>query len=322
MPDLLIWIAVFVVTLITLIISADFFIKASERIGLAAGIPPFIVGVTLIAIGTSLPELITSIVAVSKSYESSSIVIGNVIGSNITNIGLVLGIVGITARKIKLDFDVMRVDLPMMIASTFILFLCILDGQFSLFEGLICLLGLSIYLAYVFNLGKSEQADEKLLSEDDEPPQSWFTWKEPVILLTSAAVIYLSAKYNVEAIVHLAEIMEIGQEFIALTAVALGTSLPELVVSIVAVKTNNSEMAVGNILGSNIFNIFAVMGIPRIFGEIDIPESIMGYSMPALIVISLICLFVVQDREVNKWEGWILLLFYTFFIGNLVFMQM
>lgn len=316
MPDLLLWIAIFVVTLIILIISADFFIKSSERIGIALGIPAFIVGVTLIAIGTSLPELITSIVAVSKSVDASSIVIGNVVGSNITNICLVLGVVGIMARKIKIEFDVMKVDLPMLIGATFFLYLTIINGYFTLFEGLICFSGLIIYLAYVFYLGSSDQEDSPISPEVEEAIK--FSWKEPLILLASATAIYFSAKYNVEAIVHLATLLGIGKEFIALTAVSLGTSLPELVVSIVAIRTNNAEMAIGNILGSNIFNIFAVMSIPRFFGPMVIPEAIMEFSVPALLAATLVCVFVLKDRELNRWEGWVLLLIYILFIGNLV----
>ena len=316
MPDLLLWIAIFVVTLIILIISADFFIKSSERIGIALGIPAFIVGVTLIAIGTSLPELITSIVAVNKSADASSIVIGNVIGSNITNICLVLGVVGIMARKIQIEFDVMKVDLPMLIGATFFLYLTIMNGQFTMFEGLVCLTGLIIYLTYVFYLGSSDAEDSPISPEVEEAIR--FSWKEPLILLVSAAAIYFSAKYNVEAIVQLATLLGIGKEFIALTAVSLGTSLPELVVSIVAIRTNNAEMAVGNILGSNIFNIFAVMSIPRFFGPMIIPEAIMEFSVPALLAATLVCVFVLKDRELNRWEGWVLLLIYILFIGNLV----
>ena len=132
MPDLLLWSIVFFVSLTALIISADFFIKASERIGLALGIPPFVIGVTLVAVGTSLPELITSIVAVTD--RSSEIVVGNVVGSNITNMGLVLGLVAILAKKIKLQFDVTKVDLPLMLGATFLIYLVIKDLKFGLID--------------------------------------------------------------------------------------------------------------------------------------------------------------------------------------------
>ncbi|MEO0898529.1 MAG: calcium/sodium antiporter [Bacteroidota bacterium] len=319
MPDLPFWSIVFLVTLVTLVVSADFFIKASERIGLALGIPPFIVGVTLIAIGTSLPELVTSLVAVLSPNNVSAIVPGNVIGSNITNIGLVLGIVAFTAKDIKLEFDVMRVDGPMMIGATFFLYLCLRDGTFSFLEGLLCCVGLCIYLGYILSLRNVKDPENVSIEiEADESEKEKFSWKEPVILLVSGIVIYFSADFNVQSIQHLAEILQIGKEFIALTAVALGTSLPELVVSLVAIRTGNVEMAVGNVIGSNIFNIFAVMGIPRMVSTIQVPDSLLNTGLPSFLFISLMCLFVVMDRKVNRWEGLILLLFYIGTIGTIV----
>lgn len=325
MAPLPFWSIIFIVSLAALIISADFFIKAAERIGLALGIPPFVIGITLVAVGTSLPELVTSIAAVLSPTDASQIVIGNVIGSNITNMGLVLGLVAVLARRIRLTFDVMRVDLPMMLGATFLLYLTIKDLTFSLVEGLMCLAGMAVYLGYVLNLSKknpAEAAEAAVIPELDLDPgaelgEAPISWKDPVTLIASGAVIYFSAKYNVLAIEELATMLNIGKEFIALTVVALGTSLPELVVSIAAIRTDNAEMAVGNVLGSNIFNIFAVMGIPRLFGALDIPESVLAFSLPLLLVTTLLCLFILQDKEVNRWEGFMLLLLYLLFIVNL-----
>ena len=315
MPEIIIWSLIFLVTLITLIISADFFIKSSERIGLAMDIPPFIIGVTLIAIGTSLPELVTSIAAVTSAAENSSIVLGNVVGSNITNICLVLGVVSLLGGKIQLKFDILKVDMPMLLGAAFLLFLTVWNGRFSLYEGLICIAGAVFYLAYIFRLAKS---DKETIIETPDEEDIPFNWKEVLILIGSAVVIYFSAEYNVKAIVKLSQILEIGKEFIALTAVSLGTSLPELVVSIVAVRTGNGEMAVGNVLGSNIFNVFAVMGIPRLFGVIEVPESILEFSLPAMMVASIIFFIVVFDKIISRWEGLVLLLLYALFIGNLI----
>lgn len=287
------------------------------------GVPPFVIGITLIAVGTSLPELVTSIAAVLNPREVSEIVVGNVIGSNITNMGLVLGLVGILAKRIRLEFDVMRVDVPMMLGATFLLYLCIKDLQFQLLEALLCLAGMGIYLAYVLSLSRSQDqalVENPLAAElelDLEEAPSSLSWKDLITLMASGAVIYFSAKYNVIAIEELATLLEIGKEFIALTVVALGTSLPELVVSIAAVRTDNAEMAVGNVLGSNIFNIFAVMGIPRLFGVLTIPESVLSFSLPLLMVTTLLCLFILHDREVNRWEGALLFLLYLLFIINL-----
>lgn len=319
MPDILIWSGLFLFSLFTLILAADFFIKASERIGLILGIPDFIIGVTLIAVGTSLPELVTSIFSVLSPENASSIVPGNVIGSNLTNMGLVLGLVIVLAGKIEIHFDVMKVDGPLMLGATFLLFLTLQDGTFSWLDGMVCLAGLVIYLAYIISLGRSGNTDEMALEfEVDEEERDKFSWREPVILIASAVVIYFSASYNVNAIVNLAKILRIGQEFIAITAVALGTSLPELIVSIVAIRSGNAEMAVGNVIGSNIFNIFCVMGIPRVLGPIEVPDSLLMFSLPALIVVSVLFLFMLSDKKLNRWEGWMLLLFYGVVISYLI----
>lgn len=318
MPDILFWSLIFLASLVILILSADFFIKSSERIGLAIGIPPFIVGVTLIAMGTSLPELVTSLVAIVSDPPNSEIILGNVVGSNIANICLVLAIVGILGNKISLQFDVMRVDMPMLLGAAFILFICVMDGEFSLFEGFICLLGMIVYLVYVLQLARNDESSDLGVEVSPDEEKKSVSWKEPVILLFSSLAIYFSANYNVQSIVQLSEILEVGKELIALTAVSIGTSLPELVVSIVAVRMGNGEMAVGNVLGSNIFNVFAVMGIPRLFGEIIVPSSILDFSLPVMLVASLIFFFVVLDREVSRWEGFILLLIYCLFMGNLI----
>ena len=316
------WSAVFIGSLITLIIASDFFIKASERIGIALGIPAFIVGVTMIAIGTSLPELITSIVAVTSGLETSVIVPGNVIGSNITNTGLVLGIVAIVAGRIKLEFDVMRVDGPMLVGATFLIYLCLKDGYFSVFEGFLCLAGMDLYLVYVLTLGRKGGEPSDAVDLPAEGRMSKISWKEPIILLLSAAVIYFSALYNVKSINNLGNILQVGKEFIALTAVALGTSLPELIGSIVAIRTGNVEMAVGNVIGSNLVNIFAVMGIPRLFGNIQVADSLLSVGLPSLIVLTLLLMYILHDKVINRWEGWILLLFYVAILGSLIGLQM
>lgn len=314
MPEILVWSGVFIASLFVLVKAADYFIQASERTGLALGIPPFIIGLTLVALGTSLPELITSIIAVLSG--APEIVLGNVVGSNISNICLILGMVGVLAKRVQLTFELMRVDLPLMMGSAFYLAIAVWDGEFSTFEGLLCIAGMGIYLAYVLNV---DRADHPALEEEnDDLPRPSFSWKEPVILLLSGVAIYFGADFLIRSITKLSGTLGIGADFIALTAVSLGTSLPELVVSIAAIRMKNAEMAVGNILGSNIFNIFAVMGIPSLFGTLTVTPSILEFGMPMMIIASFLCLFSTQDKVINRWEGWMLILFYVFFIGNMI----
>lgn len=315
MPDLLIWGGVFVLTLASLIYAANHFINASERIGLGLGIPPFIIGVTLVALGTSLPELITSILAVVA--DSSEIVLGNVVGSNISNICLIMGLTSVFAGKIELKFDVLAVDLPMVVGSAFMLGLMVMDTQFQAFEGLILLSGIFLYLSYVLFSGKENR---KAHPETQEAiaVRPEIRWTVYLILLLSGGAIYFSAAYNVESIIRLSDILGISKEFISLTMVALGTSLPELVVSLAAIRSGNTEIAIGNVLGSNIFNIYGVMGIPSLFGTLIVPESILSFSLPMMIAASVMAFFIIQTKTISRWAGWILIMMYVLFVGNLI----
>jgi len=317
MIDLLIWGGIFVLSLATLIISADFFIRSAERVGLGLGIPAFIVGVTIIAVGTSLPEMVTNVIAVLDGYPE--IVTGNVIGSNITNICLVLGVIGLFAKDRRLDFDIMQVDIPMLIGATVFLAITLIDLNFSLFEAILALLFLGVYLAYIIDTGESttDLELEGVKENNIKTLRKKMMWKEPAILLVSAYVIYQSASYNVKSINHLGSILGVPNEVIALTAVALGTSLPELIVSIIAVRKGFTEMAIGNILGSNVFNIFAVMGVPSIFGKIVVTERILDYyALPLVLLTTLMAYLIVKDKIIHRWEGMILFSLYCLYLLN------
>jgi cation:H+ antiporter len=144
--------------------------------------------------------------------------------------------------------------------------------------------------------------------------------KKSTLLMTvlSAFFIYLGAKYTVESIIQLSEILSIGKEIIAASAVALGTSLPELIVSATAAREGKAELAIGNILGSNIFNSFTVMGVSSLFGTLLIPQSILTFALPIMLVATILYVFMTQDKQITQWEGGLLLIFYIFYIGKLV----
>ncbi len=309
MPNTLLWIIIFVISLAVLIKSSDYFTDASEKIGLYFGMPSFVIGVTIVAIGTSLPELISSIVAVLKN--SPEIVVGNVIGSNITNILLVLGVAAIIGKEIKITYKNLYIDVLLLLASAFLFTITILDGVFTWPEALVCLLGAVFYVIYTLRIEKDPEHHKTKKTKKLEN-------KTIAILLGSSVFIYLGAEYTVEAVLKLSDIFKMGKEVIAISAVALGTSLPELTVTITAAKKGKPEMAIGNILGSNIFNTFVVMGIPALFGSLFIPQSILSFGLPMMLVATLLYFFVIYDRKVKKWEGGLLLISYLFFIGKVL----
>lgn len=299
-------ILIFIVSITVLLIASDKFVDSSEKVGLALGIPSFVVGVTIVAFGTSLPELATSIVSVYAG--TSEVVIGNAVGSNITNILLVLGAAAIFGNGIKIEHDVMKSDMPMLFGSAFLLYFALQDFKLDVAECLIFLVALAIFLNSSLKSGSGEEEIEKTKTN----MKDWIT------IVIGAALIYLSAKYTIESLEDLATMANIPAHVIAITVVALGTSLPEVVVSLSAAKKGNHGIAVGNVLGSNIFNTYAVMAIPGLLGNLTIPEETMHFSVPFMIAVSILFGMICLTRTISKWEGFMLISFYLFFIGTMV----
>ncbi len=304
--DLLLYLGMFIVSLGVLLKASDWFIDSAEEIGRSWGISPFIIGVTIVACGTSLPELATSVASVLAG--NSEIVIGNVIGSNITNIALVLGLVAWVSKEIRLDYNIWHIDMPYLWGSAFLLYFVVSDLSMSLFEAFIFLGGVTIFLAYSFDIGDDDDdsGEEKIKAS----PKAY------LMLLVGGVLVWLGADFTIQAISALSAMAGIKPEIIALTAVALGTSLPEVIVSIGAARKGKTSIAVGNVLGSNIFNTYIVMAISRFFGALTIPASILTFSLPMMVVMTILFGMVSNNKKITRWEGMLLLLFYIFFIGE------
>lgn len=306
---MLLFFLIFIASITVLLIASDKFVDSAEKVGLAMGIPSFIIGVTIVAFGTSLPELATSIASVFSG--SSEIVIGNAVGSNITNILLVLGAAAVYGKGIKIDYDVMNTDIPMLFGSAFLLYFALQDFTLSTMECLIFLAALAVFLINSFK-GNSDESVVKTKTA----PKDW------LILLLGSVAIFLSAKYTIYALEGIATLIEIPVHIISITVVALGTSLPEVIVSITAAKKGNHGMAVGNVLGSNIFNTYAVMAIPGLMGNLTIPEDTMTFSVPFMIAATVLFGVICLSKRISRWEGYMLLIFYVFFIGILLERQL
>ncbi|HDP97968.1 MAG TPA: calcium/sodium antiporter [bacterium] len=308
---LIFWIFILAVCLFGLVKSSEYFISSAKHIGLALGIPEFIIGVTLVSVGTSLPELLTSIFAVIS--KNSEIVIGNVIGSNVTNIFLGLGILPLIIGFFTIEKNVISVDLPILLGSSFIIAITCHDGIFTRYEALFCIGGFLIYMRYASNEHRKHR--RKQIEQNIRRPK--FKPIHILYLIVSCAFLYFSAQYTIEAIIKLAQIIDIGTEIISASALALGTSLPEIVASIVSARRGSTDIAVGTVLGSNIFNAFAIMGVAGLIGPLIIPERMMGFGIYMLIAASLLYFFITLDRENTKFEGSMLLVFYVLFLVKL-----
>jgi len=287
-----------------LIKSSDWFVGAAEKIGLSLGVSPFIIGVTVVAFGTSLPELASSIAAVEMG--SSEIVAGNVIGSNITNILLIIGVTAFLGNGITIEYDIIDSDIPLLVISALAVWLFMSSGSLSILEIILLLSGLVVFLFHSFRDGYSRN-----------PSQEKLRLKTVLMLLAGGILIYFSSEYTVFGLKGIADSLDIKKEVISLGALALGTSLPELVVSVAAIRRKNSGIAVGNVLGSNIFNSYAVLGISSLFGPLVITKDILDFSIPMLLGVTILFSIMSISGRIAKWEGFMLILIYVYFIGEL-----
>lgn len=313
MSELLIWAGVLLLSLALLVKAAGYFTRAAEDIGLFFGLPQFIVGVTIVAVGTSLPELISSILAVFRG--TPEIVVGNAVGSNITNVLLVLGIVAIVGRKLKLTYELTRVDLPILIGATFLATIFLYDGVYTRVEGILSLLLLAVYLRYILTSGK--EVPDKTIAKEMKDVKPLNSISKPLLMLAlSGAFIYLGAEYTVQSVIKLSTLLGLGADIISVSIIALGTSLPELVVSVTAASKGKVEMAVGNVLGSNIFNLLGVLAIPALVAPLLVTESMLLFSIPMMVVSTLLFFFITMSKVITRWEGYMLVIFYAVFIGK------
>lgn len=303
--DVLIYLGLFIVSLTVLLKASDWFIDSAEEIGLSLGISPFIIGVTIVAFGTSLPELATSIASVLEG--KSEIVVSTVVGSNITNIALVLGLVAVLVSQIDLEYNIWHIDMPYLWGSAFFLWFFLRDFHFSIFEAVLSLLGIAIFLAYSF---KSENEEAEIIRKKAN-------WRSYLFLVIGGVFVWLGADFTITAILKLSEFAGIEPEVIALTGVALGTSLPEVIVSLNAARKGKTSIAVGNVLGSNIFNTYVVMGVPALLGTLEIPPEINEFILPLMIAMTILFGIMANNKKITKWEGMVLLMFYVFFVVEL-----
>ncbi len=311
MTAIILPVVLMIISIAVLVKASDFFVDGAEKIGLSFGMPSFIVGVVIVGVGTSLPELVSSIVAVNAG--ETGMVAGNVVGSNITNIFLVLGVAALLTKKLKFTSDILKGDLPIFLSASLLLYFSLRDGHFSRGEAVFFLFGLIVYVLQAL-LGNKDHDSEKVKANVSD-------W---VKLLISPVLIYLGARFTVQFVIEIAAILEssgipVSTEMISLSAVALGTSLPEVMVSVAAAKRNNADMVVGNIIGSNIFNTFAVMGIPGLIAAngLAAPVESMGFALPLSVAAAIIFVIITVDKKIPRSEGAFLLLFYVFFLGHL-----
>lgn len=306
------WLAILTASLFVLAKASDHFTEAAEEAGLRMRLPSFVIGVTIVAIGTSLPELISSIIAVSKG--SSEMVIGNVVGSNIANILFILGATAVLVKDLRISLEKIHIDLILLVGSALLLTVTAWDGVFTFSEGIFFMGGVLAYVWYLLHKGTRHRIrKEEIIIDESKGP----AWRPIAILGVSGLFILLGAEYTVDAVISLSHLLDIGTEVIAVSAVAFGTSLPELMVSLSAIKKGKMDLVAGNILGSNIFNTLIVMGVPALIGTLVIPQSIITFSLPIMLIATFLFFLAVGERGLSRTEGAFFLVMYFFFVGKL-----
>lgn len=301
---------VFLVSMGALIYGANYIIVESERIALHFNISSFVIGATLIAIGTSLPEMAASMAA--SSAGKPEMAVANVIGSVTFNIALVLGIVFITSKNLTTKRDIFQKDAAWALFPLIIFFIMIYDGTIGKFEGFIYFALMGAYLLFL-------SKDAKTIEDgvDTELTKEKFAWGKTLIFLFLGFVLVIAgANYTVESASTIARGLGVSEWIISLLLIAFGSSLPELVVSITAAKKGNTDMVIGNIIGSNVANFSIVLGSAAIVNPLTLDFSKYGFDILCMASASIMLIFITANKLYNKSAGIGLLIIITLMLHN------
>jgi cation:H+ antiporter len=307
-------ILLFILGLLVLVAGAELLVRGSSRLAAAFGVSPLVIGLTIVALGTASPEIAVSLRAAMTGQ--GDITIGNVIGSNIFNILVVLGISAIVV-PIVIAEQLIRLDVPIMIGISLLTYFLVLDGTLSFMNSMVLFIGVIAYT--VFSLHQSRKESEEVQREYEQE----FAQKEPFTLLNilrymffvaaGLGLLVLGARWLVDSASSIAEALGVSQLIIGLTIVAIGTSLPEVATSLVAALKGESDIAVGNAVGSNIFNLLGVLGVAGLVAPegIHITEQVLRFDFLVMIFVALISLPIFYvDNMISRFEGFVLFSYY------------
>lgn len=306
--ELIIQIGLLAIGFFMLVKGADYFVDGAAGIATKFGIPQLVVGLTIVAMGTSAPEAAVSITG--AMHDAADIAIGNVVGSNILNILIILGITGFITT-VAVQKSTLMIEMPFMLAITVVLIVLGMTGnELTWIEGVIFWILFIAYLVYLYFLAKKGTEEEKT---EDRP-----VWKLLIFIIVGGAVVVFGANISVDAATAIATAIGISEKFIGLTIVALGTSLPELVASVTAARKGNADIAIGNIVGSNIFNILFVLGTSALITPIPYQSTFLIDGIIAVAAGELLWVATIRKRELNRTWGIIMLLGYAAYFAYLL----
>jgi cation:H+ antiporter len=305
-----------------MLIGAESLVRGSSRLAAMIGISPLVIGLTIVAFGTSSPELVVSIK--SSMIGQSDIALGNVVGSNIFNVLFILGISAIIA-PLTVSQQLVRLDVPIMILVSILALIFSYSGKISSIEGIILFLGVVIYTGFlIFQSRKEEDSvEQEYIREygihNDHKMKSLAI--NTVLIIGGLFLLVIGSRWFLGGSISLARSFGVSEFVIALTLVAAGTSLPEVATSVVASIRGERDIAVGNVVGSNIFNILAVLGLTAIFapGGINVSPSALHFDIPVMIAVAVACLPIFfTGNVIARWEGFLFFAYYSAYIAYLI----
>ena len=312
------WLAILllVIGFALLIWGADFFVDGASRVAARLKIPQIVIGLTIVAFGTSAPEAAVSISAGLKG--SADLAVSNVVGSNILNIGIILGISALIT-PLAVQKATRKYEMPyVMIVTIILMLLGMFDGKLGCVDGLILWAGMILFLVYLLNIakkGKNEEQEEEQSEKKKKAPLIWLILK----IIIGGGAIVLGSDFAVDGATAIATSVGWSERLIGLTIVSLGTSLPELVTSVIAAIKKNADIAIGNIVGSNIFNILFVLGTTALLTPVAYTEAFIIDNIVALVIAVLLWVLVLnKDCKLKRIGGGILLVSYVIYFVYLM----
>jgi cation:H+ antiporter len=300
-----------------LIFGAELLVRGASALAASVGISPLVVGLTVVAFGTSSPELAVSVLSAWNGQPG--IALGNVVGSNICNVLLILGL-SATVAPLVVARQIVRLEVPIMIGISLLLLCFALDGTLGSWEGGILFAGVIGYTIWTIRRSRRElreQADPDVVAA----PVSSRT-RQLLEILGGLALLGLGSHWLVESAVTIAKILGISDMVIGLTIIAIGTSLPELATSVLASLRGQRDIAVGNVVGSNIFNILAVLGLTTLVAPagLPVPPAALSFDLPVMVAVSVACLPIfLTGHRIARWEGLVFFGYYVAYLTYLVF---
>ena len=309
--ELVIQIGLLILGFVMLIKGADFFVDGAAGIAGKFGIPQIVIGLTIVAFGTSAPEAAVSITAAFKG--NAEITIGNVIGSNILNVLIILGLTSVIV-PLHVKKTTVKYEMPFVIVVSILLaVLGLKDGIVGFVDGIILWAGMLLFLVYLFKLTKSSEVqDEEVQTEEKN------IWLLLLMVFGGLAVIILGSDITVDSAIKMAEMFGVDDRIIGLTIVALGTSLPELVTSVTAGIKGNADIAVGNIVGSNIFNLLFIVGTTALITPVAYAESFFVDNVACIGAVILLWIFATKTKVLGRLGGIAMLLCYGGYLAYLL----